>query len=57
MKVAIILENSPGCELDRAEKEFDTEAHDLGDLIQEWLSSTIAGWHLSIGDTIKIVQL
>ena len=52
MKIAVLLENAPDCELDRAEKEFTDEA-DIGG----WVHDTIADWGLKAGDTIKIREV
>lgn len=58
-KVYVVLENSAGAELDRAEINIppgsaDTDAEDgeWNDAIQD----TIRDWALSIGDTIRVVR-
>lgn len=51
-KVAVILENAPDCELDRA--QFDLE--DDNDL-NAAIKGVIDSWVLTVGDTIRIVEV
>lgn len=57
MKVAVILEGTGG-ELDRAEREIDENADgDFDSAVDEFVMDQINGWPLSVGDTIRIVQV
>jgi hypothetical protein len=58
VKVAVILENSAG-ELDREEFVLDAEAYadDPDQTLNDAIQPTIEGWLLSIGDTIRIVEI
>ena len=52
-RIAIILENSPGCELDRTVltlSDDDEEAHRA-------IHDELAGWTLEVGDTIRIIEV
>lgn len=49
MKIAVILENAPDCELERTVVEVED-----GDEADDAISKVIDGWALSVGDTIKI---
>lgn len=52
MKIAVILENAPDCELERQMVDVADE-----DGIDDAVSQIIEGWMLSVGDTIRIVQV
>lgn len=58
MKVAVILENSAGV-LDREEFTLDAAAYedDPDQTLNDAIQPTIEGWLLSIGDTIRIVEV
>lgn len=55
MKIKVILENATDCELDHAVLEIpgDVEADDFSEQIKD----AIGTWVLSVGDTIKIVEV
>lgn len=62
MRFAVILENAPGCELDRAEFEVKPGARNANEVsaedeISEKVKEAILEWTLSAGDAIKIVEL
>ena len=52
MKVAVILENAPDCELERVVIEIGDD-----DEVDNAISNVIEGWMLSVGDTIRIVEV
>lgn len=53
MKIAVILENSPDCELER--RELDVPNDD--DVINDAVSAVLEDWRYSVGDTIKIREI
>lgn len=53
-KIVAILFNGPGSELDRCPVEFKA---DMSDDMSDAIHDAIAGWILSVGDTIKIVEV
>lgn len=59
MKIAVILENAPGCVLERQEREVadDPDGGYAGDAIDDAVSEVLEGWTYSLGDTIKIRQV
>lgn len=56
MKIAIILENSPGVVLAREEVEIEDEPDGgyAGDAVDDAVSKVFDSWTFSVGDTIKI---
>jgi hypothetical protein len=52
VRVAVILENAPDCELERQVVEVADD-----DAVDDAVSSVIEGWVLSVGDTIRIVEV
>jgi hypothetical protein len=57
MKIAIILENAPDCELAREVVEIPDDSDDIGAAVDDAATKAIDGWLLSIGDTVRIVEL
>lgn len=55
MKIAIILENAPDCELDR--KELVTTAAHGDERLSNMIKDAIGEWTLGPGDTIKIREV
>jgi hypothetical protein len=55
MKIAVILENAPDCELDRTVLDLPETAD--GDDIDDAVSEVVGAWILSVGDTIKIREV
>lgn len=55
MKIKVILENAPDCELDSAILEIPGEAEP--DDFSEQIKDAIGTWVLSVGDTIRIVEV
>lgn len=53
-KYYVILENMPGCEMDRAEIEVPDGA--MGEEFSDAAKAAIAEWTLSPGDTIRIEE-
>jgi hypothetical protein len=57
VKVAVILEGLGG-ELDRAEREIDENGEsDFESAVDDFVMDQINGWPLSVGDTIRIVEV
>jgi hypothetical protein len=52
-KLVVILENSPDCELERQEVEYE-EGEDSTSTTDDAIMEVLEGWTLSVGDTIKI---
>lgn len=53
-KIVAILLNGQGGELDRCPVIFNA---DMSDDMSDAIHDAIAGWILSVGDTIKIVEV
>lgn len=56
MKFAVILESS-GAELERQVITLEGPAEDNDDAIAAAAEDVICGWTLSIGDTIRIIEV
>ena len=55
MDIDVILENGGG-ELDRARLNI-AEGEDFDDRVDYEVANVIEGWMLSVGDTIRIVEI
>ena len=55
-EIRLVLIGSGG-ELDRRVIMYDTEKQDEAEVIHHVLSKAIGNWTLSVGDTIKIVEV
>jgi hypothetical protein len=52
-KITVILQNAPDCELDRTVLDVP-DSEDPDEAANLAIHQAIAGWCLSVGDTIKI---
>jgi hypothetical protein len=56
MKIAVILENSPDCDLERETFEVP-EGEDFDDIVDDKVTDIIERWPIRVGDTIKIREV